>query len=125
MKKIIGPTPHFEHMQGTVKQNDKYVSKDRDDTQLGDEGLCRYSTQSTCGSHVPELNQVRDAHRDDSDDAFEEHFASFVQYPSLKKHLKETKRSKRYSDIIEKGGGVTKDLRPWQAQLKKRIRSAF
>ena len=91
-------------MQGNIEQNDNYVSKEGDVTTLGDESLCKFKSKPGWGSHIEEINEVRQTHKDDSNKAFEEHFPTYVKFPTLKKQLQEIKKSQRYQNITDEDG---------------------
>ena len=89
-------------MRGTIDQNDKYVSKKGNVYELGDRNLIHLKATHEWGTHINEINTVRDLSRDDSNEAFEEHSASFVKFPTFKKNLKQDKNKEGFRKYLRR-----------------------
>ena len=69
-------------------------------------------------AHFQEIQEAKSAYEDDSNEALEEHFPSFVKFPNL---LKMLQRSKDKSRVQALQAETNKPLRYWQACLKTEL----
>ena len=80
VKKIVCNSAHIELMLGTIAQNDKYVEKEGDFYELGDDKI-RKNSEKNYGPHFDEISACKQAWESDSDEAFEDFFPTLARYP--------------------------------------------
>ena len=98
-KELISNKAHFEVMRGTLEQNDEYVSKDGDVTEVRrDQAVKLASSKSSWGSYFTEIMAVRDAH---NNEALEEYFPTFVKYPNLEMMFSKVKEIGQVQALIK------------------------
>lgn len=79
-----------------------------------------YNTGTTYGAHYNELFDVREAHKEDSNEAFEQFFPSYVKYPNLSKMLSMITEKHRMEELFK---SLDKPLRKWQQDLVNELQN--